>query len=263
MQMNPFPPARRLRANGGRAALLLLFAGVIAGCQQGGVMTSDTPPLTDARDKFPITVDPKNETMALSPLMAGKALSQADAERVTQFAGGYLQNGHGPLAVILPVIPNTPQMTSQIQAINAVLADRGVPAAQIEWRIATPAAPSVSVPSAPGGAPAAAAPAAVKPVAPLVFSYTRYVASVARECGAWEEDAGSRHDNLSWSNFGCSYQHNLAAMVSDPLDLKQPRASTPVDVDRRTVVIKAYREGQKTATERGAEEKGTVSEVVK
>ncbi|MEQ1889592.1 MAG: CpaD family pilus assembly protein [Alphaproteobacteria bacterium] len=232
--------------------LLLLLGCGIGGCQQDGMMMSQATPQPAIRDKFPITVAPTQETLVLSPVLAGKKLGYTDAQKVTAFAGGFLQDGHGQLAIVLPAIPNTPQMTGQMQAINAVLAERGVPASRIEWRIATAAG---------GVAPASAVAAPASN--PLVFSYTRYVASVERDCGVWEKDVAEGYHNQPWTNFGCAAQHNLAAMVSDPLDLERPRETTPIDVDRRTVVIKAYREGAKTTSERTADEKGTVSEVAK
>lgn len=249
MQMNMFPRGSRVPVKaGGLLALLLLGAG-LAGCHQASGSLRHVEPMPALKEKYPITVSPKQESLALSPVLAGKKLGHVDAQKVTSFAGGYLRDGHGQLSIILPSIPNTPRMTGQMQAINEVLIARGVPAARIEWRIATP------------GAPAAAAGSAA-PV-PLVFSYTRYVASVERACGNWEKDIVEDYSNQAWTNFGCASQHNLAAMVSDPLDLERPRETTPIDVDRRTVVIKAYREGNKTTSERTEDEKGTSSEVAK
>lgn len=235
-----------------RTAVLCLVGLGLAACQNSNYVLSPAVPQPDVKDKFPVSVGPYTESLTLAPVVIGKRLSDPDARRITDFAGGYLQQGHGPLSIILPGIPNTPAATRQIQAINAVLADRGVPAAKIEWRIATPATP------------AAAASANTSVTGPLVFNYTRYTAVAERECGHWPKDiAAGHHDNQPWDNFGCAQQHNLAAMVTDPLDLERPRATDPVDVDRRTTVIQAYRKGDATAAERTEAEKGTVSEVAK
>lgn len=248
--------SRRLKAlkNGWPMALLLLGAAT-SGCQQDGMMLSQATPQLRADQKYPILVKPHQETMPVLPTLVGKKLASAEAGKITAFAGNYLRDGHGPLAIIMPGIPNTPYRTGQMQAINNVLTDVGVPASSIEWRIAN-AGVAAAAPQPPGGA-------STSGTEPFVFSFTRYVASVERECGDWEKDFTSDRNNQEWSNFGCAAQQNLAAMVADPLDLKRPRATTPIDVDRRTVVIKGYREGTATATERAAGEKGTVSEVAK
>ncbi len=254
MQMKQYPSRHRMTVNGLRTALAVL-AVTIGGCQQDSMMLSQAEPQPSVRDKFPISVTKQQETMPLSPVLVGKKLGNSDTRLVTDFAGKFLKDGHGQLAVVLPSVPASPQATGQMAAINEVLENRGVPASRIEWRIATPGAPSPSVAPAAGGGAAGSA--------PLIFSFTRYVASVERECGDWEKDTSDDPDNQPWANFGCASQHNLAAMVADPLDIKQPRPTTPVDVDRRTVVIKAYREGEATSTERTEGEKGTVSEVAK
>lgn len=261
-QKRPFSQSGRIMPQGRRILLLLVLGIGLAGCQQTTSMMPEASPEMSTREKYPISVSPQQETLVLSPVLVGNKLGVADADKVTNFAGGYIQKGHGPLSIILPTLPNSPAITRQMEAINAILFERGVTGRQIEWRIATPATRSSDVPG--NGAVAPVKPAASgNPPAALVFSYTRYVATVKRECGDWEDTMDSNHDNHPWTNFGCAQQHNLAAMVSDPRDLEQPRPSTPIDVDRRTVVIKAYREGKKTTSERVMEEKGTLSEVAK
>jgi pilus assembly protein CpaD len=69
----------------------------------------------------------------------------------------------------------------------------------------------------------------------------------------WPKDIGATvdseyYENKQYWNFGCSAQHNLAAMVDNPADLVQPRSETPVYTMRRTQVVEKYREGQPTAT---------------
>jgi pilus assembly protein CpaD len=77
----------------------------------------------------------------------------------------------------------------------------------------------------------------------------------AGPCGTWPEDLGASPqpslqpmphtlDNRPYYNFGCSTQQNLAAMVENPEDLVQPRASTPAYAARRQTVIEKYRKGE-------------------
>jgi pilus assembly protein CpaD len=68
--------------------------------------------------------------------------------------------------------------------------------------------------------------------------------------------------NQPHSGFGCAVSSNIAAMVANPRDLIQPRAAAPADGDRRADVIDKYRKGVSTASARGADERGTLSNAV-
>ena len=67
--------------------------------------------------------------------------------------------------------------------------------------------------------------------------------------------------NLPYPNLGCATQSNLAAVVANPRDLLEPRASTPRSSERRDVVWDKYIKGEPTGAEKAEEEKTTVSEV--
>lgn len=69
--------------------------------------------------------------------------------------------------------------------------------------------------------------------APVQIVYTRSVA-VTKECGDWSSDMTSTSSNETPSNFGCSIQHNIAAMVVDPQDFEVPNAVTPAEAALRT-----------------------------
>jgi pilus assembly protein CpaD len=75
-----------------------------------------------------------------------------------------------------------------------------------------------------------------------------YIAYTARSqaCGDWSENEAFTIDNTTPKNFGCSTQHNLAAMVADPRDLLGPGAMGPVDTNRRAVVMDHYQKGETT-----------------
>jgi pilus assembly protein CpaD len=80
------------------------------------------------------------------------------------------------------------------------------------------------------------------------------ISAVAGPCGLWPEDLGPAIsnkgylDNKDYYNFGCAYQHNLAAMVDNPSDLVQPRAETPAYTTRRSEAFEKYRKGTSSAT---------------
>src|SRR5690606_23587482 len=48
------------------------------------------------------------------------------------------------------------------------------------------------------------------------------------------------YENRQYSNFGCSYQNNLAAQIANPSYLLTPRRMTPSDMANRGAAIGAY-----------------------
>lgn len=77
--------------------------------------------------------------------------------------------------------------------------------------------------------------------APLKLSFVALTA-MTDQCGQWPEDLmENSYGNKNWHNFGCANQNNLAAQVANPKDLFDPRASTPIDAQRRANVIDTYR----------------------
>ena len=58
-------------------------------------------------------------------------------------------------------------------------------------------------------------------------------------------------------NFGCSVQHNIAAMVADPRDLLGPGPMGPVDTARRATVMDHYEKGEVTQADKRSVDKST------
>jgi pilus assembly protein CpaD len=67
--------------------------------------------------------------------------------------------------------------------------------------------------------------------------------------------------NAEYWNFGCASQHNLAAMVDEPVDLVEPRAETPPYTARRDTVLDKYKKGESSATVYPDLEKAKISDV--
>jgi pilus assembly protein CpaD len=98
----------------------------------------------------------------------------------------------------------------------------------------------------------AVAPGAVR----IIVSRTR--ASVPG-CPNWSEKAQPNFANNQLSNFGCSVNGNMAAMIADPQDLVWGReAGASVDADRATRAIQSYRKAPLTG-EGGLKEINTKS----
>lgn len=88
-------------------------------------------------------------------------------------------------------------------------------------------------------------------------SYIAYTAH-ADSCGKdWSEDLAFTADNLTPANFGCSVQHNIAAMVADPRDLLGPGGMGPVDTARRAAVMDHYEKGEVTQADKRTVDKAT------
>ena len=72
--------------------------------------------------------------------------------------------------------------------------------------------------------------------APIRLVYSKMQAKTD-QCGRWPADLMDTTDNRHWTNFGCSYQNNLAAQIANPADLLGPRKPSEIDTERRMVVI--------------------------
>jgi len=77
--------------------------------------------------------------------------------------------------------------------------------------------------------------------ATLRVVYTDLTASVASQCGEWNEDVMDTVENRNYQNFGCATQNNLAAMIANPADLLGPRGMSEIDSTKRTAVIEEWR----------------------
>ena len=76
--------------------------------------------------------------------------------------------------------------------------------------------------------------------APVRVAFTAMRAQTDK-CGRWPKDILDNAENKHYANFGCSYQNNLAAQIANPADLLGPRKLSPIDAEKRGVVIDEYR----------------------
>jgi pilus assembly protein CpaD len=86
-------------------------------------------------------------------------------------------------------------------------------------------------------------------------SYIAYTARAERCGDDWSENLAFTADNLTPRNFGCSIQHNIAAMVADPRDLLGPGPMGPVDTNRRATVMDHYQKGEITQADKHTNDK--------
>ena len=95
---------------------------------------------------------------------------------------------------------------------------------------------------------------------PIKISYNEFTAR-GPECGDWSDNLARDPKNIPYRNFRCATQRNLAAMVSNPRDLVEPRGMAPRNSQRRDVIMDKYVKGDTTVAEKSNEEKAKVSEI--
>lgn len=201
-------------------ALVAMSASALGACVGGPASLGGEPPLTPT-SRYVLQVEPNLDRIALAVHDAG--LSPAQTGALQALLGRYAQAEGGPLVIETPAGAD-PVALNQAYAVQAALTGWGVPAERV--RLVSYAAPD--------------------PRAPVVVGFET-VRAVVPQCGRNWGNLGRSGDNQSASNFGCAVTANLAAQIADPRDIQQPRAMTPADASRRTVVFDQYRTGRQTA----------------
>ncbi len=71
------------------------------------------------------------------------------------------------------------------------------------------------------------------------LAYRRPVA-VPPDCGRWPENLARNGERIPYTNWGCATQRNVAVMVDNARDLRQPQAEDPRSGERRSTTWSAY-----------------------
>lgn len=197
----------------------------LAGCGHNPVdpyETTGTVP-QDYRTSHPILIEEQIETIDI-PVSAGAArLSEEARSNVTFFAQGFARSGASLIAVIAPSgSPNQDAAAAAAVEIEEVLRRAGIAASAIDYRVYQASAE--------------------ERIAPVRLAYNRIAAHTA-PCRPWSDQVTVTAQNKHYGAYGCASQQNLAAMVTNPLDLLYPRGLTPPDAARRANVIRQYQGG--------------------
>jgi len=207
---------------------VLGFAGAAAaGCTSP--LTNGPEHAIDIHNTYPITVEPQVATLVVRVDDGLQSLARGEEQRVQAFAERWKMRGQGVINAAMPTgTPNQPAALAALDELKRVLASTGVDQTSVQY---------TSYRAASGDAQA-----------PITLSFVTYAAS-SPECGKdWSQNLAFAPRNLPWPEFGCSTQHNFAAVVSDPRDLVEPHAADTADANRRSTVLEKYRAGQSTAT---------------
>jgi pilus assembly protein CpaD len=255
--MKPFGPpksAARNRGRAGTAAAVMLAGAALAACQ-----TASSPPVAvaalpappapaDYRLRHPIALREGTRAVELFIGSHRTDLTPVQRAEVASFANGWNRHATGGVAIRVPTgTPNEEAARRSVPEIRSILVASGIPANGIVVTQLPPFPPNQLV--------------------PVVLEYPKIVAS-AGPCGRWPTDLGpgaglDYMTNEPYWNLGCSVQHNLAAMVDEPVDIVQPRAEVPPYTARRDMVFEKYRKGESSATVYPEADKAKISDVGK
>jgi pilus assembly protein CpaD len=232
--------------------MALVFTGlavVLGACNHSNdaMVTASIP--EDYRQRHPIAVEEANESMVVFVGQGRGGLTAEQRADVMGLAQTWMHEGTGAITADVPVdTPNARAAGDTMREIQSLLAAAGVQPRAVMVRNYKPKDP--------------------RQLAAVRLSYPRMKA-VAGPCGVWPDDLGpsiknkSYFENRSYYNFGCSYQHNMAAMVDNPADLVQPRAETPPYTARRTAQFDKYRKATATSVTYPEADKAKLSDTGK
>jgi pilus assembly protein CpaD len=215
----------------GLAVASMLVAGSCSVANDGATISED------GDRNHPITVEPSYREMKLQFAGGDAGVSADDAIRFDAFLADYRAHGNGSLGISVP-------NGAPAHAAITFLAERAAASGISRDKIL------VSTHDVANGD------------FRVDVSYIAYKAGTD-SCGDWSEDLSFTAENQTAKNFGCSVQHNIAAMVADPRDLVAPRPFEPADGNRAATVLSTYEQGKPTGAQKTGDQSGAVSDVNK
>lgn len=223
---------------GGKAVTYVARAAAVAAVLMAGscaAPSNDGATFADGLRNHPITVSPHYQSIHVAFSDASAGLSPEDGTELASFVEDYLSRGDGAISISAPRGPGS---SAALGYFGEQLAHMGVPRTRI----------LVGTHDAENGDTR------------VDIGYIVYAART-EPCGKWTQDASQSFDNLPMPDFGCSVQHNVAAMVADPRDLVAPRGMDAGDATRRETVVDTYEKAQSTASSKSSAQSATLSDV--
>ncbi len=208
-----------------RQTLMISIAAsaLLGGCMGGPAEGTGPIPLTPT-GRYSLQVEPGIERIALAVHDQGLSANQQNA--LIELANRFGAEGAHTIRIEAPsgqdVVAN-----DLAWRVKGVLEQIGVPGHQVQ--VVAYAAPD--------------------PRAPVLVGFETLRASVP-QCGREWGSLTRTANNQPSANFGCAVTANLAAQIANPRDIVAPRAMTPGDAGRRSVVFENYRKGERTTAER-------------
>lgn len=203
------------------AAALLVSVAALSGCANRDRAATGSIP-DDYRTRHPIVLTETEQTIDIPVASGDRELTTAMRDNIRGFAGEYAAKSRGTLQILVPQgSANAGAAQHLRKEIRATLLNAGVSKSRlIETTYGA---------GAHGDA------------APIRLAFFA-IAAKTNTCGEWPEDlVANTIENRNYHNFGCAYQSNMAAQIANPMDLVAPRGMSPIDAERRNVVIEDYR----------------------
>lgn len=224
-----------------KVVTLAIAALAMAGCKddnQGAQVAGWS--LVDPEQRHPIMVSQEPAILNLRVPRGSQGLTPHQRAEVIEFTSRYRAGDAGNSRLVVSVPSGSSNEVAAIAAaenVRELLFDGGFPESAV----------SVEAYHDEGGA---------QP--PVRIAYMRYVAR-GPDCGHdWSENLARNSRNTAFPNFGCTNQHNLAAMVVNPADLLGPRTMGERYADRRDAVMNAWTKGDSTGAKKSDDERISV-----
>ena len=203
-------------------ATLLASLAVLAGCGANPDRSATGSIPDDYRTRHPIVLTESQHTIDVPVASGDRELTAAMRDNIRGFAMDYSSKSRGVIQIMVPKGSANAGAASILRKdIRATLVGAGVARNRI-------------IETSYGANPEGDA-------APIRLAFVAITAKT-NPCGQWPEDLISNTvENNQYHNFGCATQANLAAQIANPMDLVAPRGMSPIDAERRSVVIEDYR----------------------
>ncbi len=162
---------------------------------------------------------------SLDVMISGPMLNMVTRDKLSAFAATYLQRGKGAMTLSVPVGGENAEIADQTAvAVRAHLKRSGVPDLALD---------AVTVDAT----------GQTNPGIKLTFAST---SATGPSCTV-DQDLRKSYHNVTTPNFGCATAANLAAMIANPNDLREPAATATGSGDLAARAAQGYREGTTTA----------------
>lgn len=199
---------------------MLVATAFLGGCANRDSVTVGAIP-DDYRTNHPIMISQQDKTLDIPVGASDRGMTRAQSQSLLGFLDGYDRSAASVLTISVPSgSANEIAAQSAARGFAKVAAANGIRRDRIAFISYDAGAADVA--------------------APVRVTYSAMRAHTDK-CGRWSADIADTADNKHYTNFGCSYQNNLAAQIANPTDLLGPRQQTPVDATRRGAVIDGYR----------------------